>query len=246
MNFTILRFDTIDSTNTEALKQARQGAPEGLCILARQQTAGRGRHERKWFSPSDAGLYMSVLLRPTLPPRDLPLITMMSAVAVCDTLSEIGLKPDIKWPNDILVAEKKISGILAETTETELGTGVAVGIGINLEPVDLPDIPDRSTSIRFESTREVSIDDLMDRLLTRFGLAYETLSGEAGRERILDDWRERSSYYRGKNVRVDSGNTVIVGVTDGLEPNGALRVIKADGDVAIVQAGDVEQLREEN
>src|SRR5688572_14200132 len=107
MNITVLTYDTIDSTNTEALKQARLGADEGLCIVARQQTAGRGRHGRTWVSGKDAGLYFSIVLRPNLDTKFLPLITLMAGVAVYDTLQELGLKPDIKWVNDVLVDEKK-------------------------------------------------------------------------------------------------------------------------------------------
>jgi len=102
MNFTILRFDTLESTNTEAANQARAGADEGLCILARQQTAGRGRHGRTWISERDSGLYFSLILRPKLDAEFLPLITLMSGIAVYDALEELGLKPDIKWVNDVL------------------------------------------------------------------------------------------------------------------------------------------------
>ena len=104
MNFTILRFDTINSTNTEAGKHARLGVDEGLCVIARQQTAGRGRHGRTWVSEKDAGLYFSVVFRPNIEPHFLPLITLMTGVSVYDSLKEFGVKPDIKWVNDILVA----------------------------------------------------------------------------------------------------------------------------------------------
>src|SRR5690349_6586261 len=99
MNFTILRFNSVDSTNLEALRQARLGVDEGTCIIARQQTAGRGRRGRIWVSPMDAGFYCSIILRPHLEADRLPLITLAIAVAVYDTLVELGLRPDIKWPN---------------------------------------------------------------------------------------------------------------------------------------------------
>ena len=103
MNFSLLTFDILDSTNTEALKQARLGADEGVCVIARQQTAGRGRYGRTWISECDAGLYFSVVLRPKLDARDLPVITLMAGVAVHDTLAAFGIKQDIKWVNDVLV-----------------------------------------------------------------------------------------------------------------------------------------------
>ena len=151
MNITVLTFDTLESTNTEATKQARLGADEGLCIVARQQTKGRGRHGRTWVSEKDAGLYFSIVLRPKLETRFLPLITLMTGVAVHDTLQAFGLNPDIKWVNDILVSDRKIAGILAETAETKTGLAVIVGIGINIRSSNYPsEIADTATSIEAE------------------------------------------------------------------------------------------------
>ncbi|MEO8572868.1 MAG: biotin--[acetyl-CoA-carboxylase] ligase, partial [Pyrinomonadaceae bacterium] len=138
MKFTLLTFDTLDSTNTEALKQAKLGAGEGVCVVARQQTAGRGRYGRTWVSERDAGLYFSVILRPKLAVNDLSLITLMAGVAVHTSLEELAVTADIKWVNDVLVNEKKIAGILAETTETDQGLAVIVGIGINLTSANFP------------------------------------------------------------------------------------------------------------
>ncbi len=120
MNFTILRFDSIESTNTEAVRQAKIGADEGLCIFARQQTKGRGRHGRVWISAKDAGLYFSIILRPQIELKFLPLLTLMSAVVVTEVLQELyKLKTDIKWANDVHVGGKKICGVLAEMAETK-------------------------------------------------------------------------------------------------------------------------------
>src|SRR2546421_6428658 len=126
---TIIRFDSIDSTNLEAMRQARAGAAEGLCILAREQTQGRGRLDRSWQSPKDAGLYCSLVLRPKLEMNAWPLITLMAALAVCDALLRAcSLRADIKWPNDLCVRERKLCGILAETVDTETGSAAIVGI----------------------------------------------------------------------------------------------------------------------
>src|SRR4051812_28356223 len=124
MNFSIVRFDTLDSTNREAADQARRGADEGLCVVARQQTAGRGRHGRVWISEAESGLYLSVVLRPKVEARLMTLITLMAGVAVYDALEGLSIEPDIKWPNDVLVADRKISGILAETIDTPHGVAV--------------------------------------------------------------------------------------------------------------------------
>src|SRR5215207_5531191 len=119
MKFSLIPFDVLDSTNTEALRQAKLGAEEGVCVIARQQTSGRGRYGRVWVSERDAGLYFSIILRPKLDTQYLPLITLMAGVAVHETLKHFRILPDIKWVNDVLVDEKKIAGILAETTETD-------------------------------------------------------------------------------------------------------------------------------
>jgi len=246
MNFTLLAFDTIDSTNTEALKQARQGGAEGLCVVARRQTAGRGRHGRTWASARDAGLYLSIVFRPTLEPRFLPLITLMSGVAVHDTLVEFGVRPDIKWVNDVLVDEKKISGILAETTDTAHGLAVIVGIGINITSGNFPpEISNTATSIQESTGKAVPPDSLAAALTKYLSYFYEILKGENGPATIIEEWRRRSSYYSGKLVQVAIGNDAIRGVTDGLESNGALRVKAANGSTSIIQAGDVQRLRAE-
>jgi len=247
MNFTILRFDTIDSTNTEALNQARLGADEGLCIVARQQTAGRGRHGRVWISEADAGLYFSIVLRPKLETRFLPLITLMTAVAVYDTLEEIyKLECDIKWANDIHVGDKKICGILAETADTTKGLAVVVGIGINLKSSNFPpEIAGIATSIEAETGQKINSDELLEALARFLNYHYEILREAGGAGRIRQQWTRRSSYAAGKKVRVLMENETISGTTDGIEENGALRVKIDTGETRIIQAGDVERLRKE-
>jgi BirA family biotin operon repressor/biotin-[acetyl-CoA-carboxylase] ligase len=242
MNITVLTYDTLDSTNTEALKQARQGAAEGLCIVARQQSAGRGRHGRTWVSEKDVGLYFSIILRPKFETQYLPLITLMTGVAVQDTLAEIGIRSDIKWVNDILVNGKKISGILAETTETATGLAAIVGIGINIRSSNFPpELADTATSIEDQTH---STTNFPTETLTKYlSFHYDVLQNENGPATIVDEWRKRSSYFSGKQVRVKLENETLTGVTDGLEPDGALRLKKENGEIAIVQAGDVEQLR---
>ncbi len=247
MNITILHFETIESTNDEAARQAKLGADEGLCVLARQQTAGRGRHGRIWASEADSGLYFSILLRPDIDIEFLPLITLMSGVAVNDALVELGLKPDIKWVNDLLVREKKISGILAETAETLKGLAVIVGIGINLTSRNFPDeIAATATSIAAETGQIVSAAEVAETLTKYLIYFYDLLCENDGPAEIVEHWRRRSTYFAGKSVRVTLASETLEGTTDGLEENGALRVRTADGSVKIIQAGDVERVRTGN
>jgi BirA family transcriptional regulator, biotin operon repressor / biotin---[acetyl-CoA-carboxylase] ligase len=246
VDVTVLHFDTIDSTNTEALKQARLGAEEGLCIVARQQTAGRGRHGRVWVSEKDAGLYFSIVLRPKFDTQYLPLITLMAGVAVHDALSEFGIEADIKWVNDLLVGERKICGILAETTETDRGIAVIVGIGVNLKSSNFPpEIADTATSIEEEGSKAVTGDTLAETLTRYLSYFYVLLDSPEGPAAIVEEWRRRSSYFSGKRVRVVLEGEAVIGTTDGLEQNGALRLRTEDGQVLMVQAGDVERVRPE-
>lgn len=245
MNFTILQFDSLDSTNTEALNQARRGADEGLCVVARQQTAGRGRHGRTWISEEDAGLYFSFVVRPTLENKFLPLITLMTAVAVFDVLTEFyALKPDIKWANDIHVGDKKIGGILAEMTETKKGLAIVVGIGINLKSSNFPpELKNLATSIEAETGQNPNVENLLEFLTEKLANFYQLLQSEGGAEKIRREWAKRSSYFEGKRVVVKLANESFAGTTRGIEENGALRVETSNGEVKIVQAGDVERLR---
>ncbi len=246
MNFTILRFETIESTNTEALNQAKRGADEGLCIVARQQTAGRGRHGRVWISEKDAGLFFSIVLRPRIEMRFLPLVTLMTAVAVHDTLETLyAIDCDIKWVNDIHVRGKKICGILAETCETSKGLAVVVGIGINLKSSNFPsEIAETATSIESEANKTSNAENLLQKLTFYLAQNCDILYGANGAEKIRDEWTGRSSYAFGKSVKVVLENEMIHGITQGIEENGALRVRQDSGEIRIVHAGDVTQLRQ--
>lgn len=245
MNFTILRFDSIESTNTEALNQAARGADEGLCVVARQQTAGRGRHGRVWISPAGAGLYFSVVLRPKIEMRFFPLVTLTAAIAVHDALETLyPIECDVKWVNDVHVDGKKICGILAEATETKKGTAIVVGIGINLKSDNFPpEISEIATSIETESGAEPDAEILLQNLTGNLSHFYDTLGGDSGAENIRAEWTRRSSYAAGKSVKVKTENEIISGTTRGIETDGALRVEMENGEIRVIRAGDVENLR---
>ncbi len=245
MNFTILRFDSIASTNIEALNQAKQGAAEGLCVVANEQTAGRGRHGRGWISPKNAGLYFSIVLRPKIEIKFLPLLTLMSAVVVVEVLRELySLPADIKWANDVLIKDKKICGILAEMSETKIGLAVVVGIGINLTSANFPpELDEIAASIEVETGEKPCVETILQNLTKQFAEFYRIFSGANGAEKIREEWAKRSSYFFGKSVRVNLETETITGKTCGIEENGALRVKTANCEIRIIQAGDVEKLR---
>ncbi|HEX8354199.1 MAG TPA: biotin--[acetyl-CoA-carboxylase] ligase [Pyrinomonadaceae bacterium] len=243
---TILRFESLPSTNTEAARQAALGAPEGLCVVAREQTAGRGRRERSWVSPKDAGLYLSVVLRPALDARHWPLITLAAALAARDALSEVcALDTDIKWPNDLLASGRKLCGILAETADGARGRAVVLGLGVNLDARSSPgEMPVTATSVEEQTGRAPDAERLLEALLRSLALRYETLHAPGGAARTLRDWEAHSSYAHDRRVRVALAEETFEGTTRGLAPDGALRVETDAGRLRTVTAGDVTALRQ--
>ncbi|HEX5706104.1 MAG TPA: biotin--[acetyl-CoA-carboxylase] ligase [Pyrinomonadaceae bacterium] len=242
----ILRFDSLPSTNTEAARQAAAGAREGLCVVASEQTAGRGRQGRAWVSPPGAGLYFSTVLRPRLDASAWPLLTLAAALAASDALRETcALETDIKWPNDLLADGRKVCGILAETVEgAGGGRACVVGIGINLRADALPpELRVAATSVEELTGARPKYDELLESLVGALAARYARLQGEGGAQETLREWCARSSYAEGRRVRVSLGAESFEGTTRGLEADGALRVETMEGDLRVVRAGDVTGLR---
>jgi BirA family biotin operon repressor/biotin-[acetyl-CoA-carboxylase] ligase len=244
---TVLRFDSLPSTNTEALRQASHGAPEGLCVVAREQTEGRGRLGRAWASPAGAGLYCSILLRPRLDARQWPLLPLAAALSVADALQETcsTLVPDIKWPNDIHVGGRKVCGILAESAETPEGRACVLGIGINLRARAYPpELAATATSVEEETGVAPDAEVLLRELVRAVARRYALLQEASGASAVVAEWSARSSYTEGRRVRVALGAETFEGTTRGLEADGALRVETDEGALRIVRAGDVSALRD--
>lgn len=241
----ILRFDSLPSTNTEAARQAAAGAREGLCVVASEQTAGRGRQGRAWASPPGAGLYFSAVLRPRLDASLWPLLTLAAAVAVADSLREAcALETDIKWPNDLLADGRKVCGILAEAVEGTRGRACVVGVGINLRADSLPpELRERAASVEELTGAQPDYERLLGSLVRALAERYTRLQSDGGAEETLREWRARSSYAEGRRVRVSLGAETFEGTTRGLEADGALRVETAGGGLRVVRAGDVTSLR---
>lgn len=245
-DFRVVRFDSIDSTNIEAMRRARAGAPEGLCIVAREQTGGRGRLERGWESPKDAGLYFSIILRPRLELNAWPLLTLMAALAVSDALAKaFDLRGDIKWPNDICIGERKLCGILAETVETDSGLAAILGIGINLRTDKhfSPEVSERATSVESATGRASGSETVLRELVKAIVERYDFLHGPGGAEHTIREWCANSSYAIDRRVRVSLLDETFEGITRGLESDGALRVETEEGKIRIVRAGDVTALK---
>lgn len=232
----------IDSTNVYARRLAEQGANEGEVIIAEAQTRGRGRLGRNWVSPPFVNLYFSVILRPQLPPVHAPQLTLMAAVALADTIASfIGTPPTIKWPNDILVGGKKLAGILTESScDSERIEFVILGIGVNLNyPVELmPDvIRERATSILTLTKNHIEREAFLQRLIRDLDRCYGELE-EVGFDSLAVRW-EAFFDLRGKGVRVEMTDHIMIGTAKGIDRDGALIVEDDRGERQRIVAGDV-------
>ena len=247
MVFHISHLAIVDSTNTYL--KSLVDAPEGTCVSADEQTAGRGRQNRNWHSAPGEGLYLSILLRPPRGRTDLPLLSLTAAIAVAETFLAIGLeKIDLKWPNDLLCSERKICGILVETAGLNQGGSprVIVGIGVNLNQRAFPPPLDTTaTSLFIESGAAMGAATFRDLLLERFSEWYDCWR-EEGREQILTRWTALSSYATGREVSVKLESESLTGITEGLNRDGALLVRTVDGDLRTIIAGEVSRLRPVN
>lgn len=247
INFVILTHDSLPSTNTEAIEQARRGAPEGTTVIAHEQTAGRGRLGRVWRSPPRAGLYMSLVLRPRLTHiarADFPMLVFAAALAVHDALlAACALSTDIKYPNDLLFDARKLCGILGETVDTSRGTAAIIGIGINLtNEAFAPDLP-HATSLEAATGKRFDAELITRAVLDAFAVRYESLHKRDGSKHTLAAWCAASSFADGKPVRITLDNETFTGTTRGLESDGALRVEVGSNEIRLVRAGDVTAVR---
>jgi BirA family transcriptional regulator, biotin operon repressor / biotin---[acetyl-CoA-carboxylase] ligase len=235
-------FAELTSTNNYARELAENGAEEGEVVIAESQTQGRGRLGRRWESPPLANLYFSVILRPALPPAHAPQITLMAAVALAETVAPlIPQAPTIKWPNDILVEGKKLAGVLTEAAcGSEHIEYVILGIGINVNyRIDSmpPEIRQRATSIADLTQREVDREGVLLRLIQALDRCYGELE-EAGFETLRPRWEAYFS-LRGRRVRVELLDQVLIGRARGIERDGALILEDEHGDLQNIYAGDV-------
>jgi BirA family biotin operon repressor/biotin-[acetyl-CoA-carboxylase] ligase len=232
----------VGSTNTAAMDAAAAGASEGSVYLAEEQTAGRGRGAHAWQSPRSTGIYCSAILRPQLPPAEVLVLSLAAGLAVCAAVEETGLpvKPDLKWPNDVLLEGKKFCGILTEmTAEPTRVRHVVVGVGMNVNQTVFPkELSDVATSLRMVTGTVGSRVELAAALLKSLDREYRALVADPNaRVSILRRFQERSSWARGREVRVEE-NGELEGVTEGLNPDGFLQ-IRTDRGLRTVLSGTV-------
>jgi BirA family biotin operon repressor/biotin-[acetyl-CoA-carboxylase] ligase len=237
----IHHFYQTTSTMDEAARLAREGAPQGALVVAEEQTAGRGRFGRHWHSEPSSGLYFSVILRPSLPPAEAPVLALMAGVAAAEAIQEAAQLPtDLRWPNDVMVADKKCAGVLMEmTAEPHRIAHVLVGVGINVNHRRFPpELVLEATSLALEAGRTISRLQVLVSVLKRMEHYYNRLL-EHGPAEALARFEAISSYARGKRVRVTDAAAELTGVTEGLTPEGVLLLRQDDGSLHKVLAGHV-------
>ncbi len=237
----------VASTNSEARGLALQGAPEGTIILAEAQTKGRGRSKRSWFSPSGKGLYLSLILRPQIRPEWSPQITLTAGVALAASLSDMGIKAELKWPNDVMIGGRKVAGILSEGTLSQEAIGfviVGVGVNVNTGPEEFPSsIREHATSLRLATGKVFSRATLLQGFLVQLEGCYKQLcQGEL--ERILQAWRRYETIF-GQWVEVCLPDSRLSGVAEDLDGDGALLLRDKTGQQHRILAGDVRLCRVE-
>lgn len=236
----IVYFKEIDSTNREARDLADKGALEGTLVISEAQTKGRGRKGRTWFSPSKGGIYISLILRPRVSPAEAPKFTLLTAVAIAETLlSVIPLNIQIKWPNDILVGRKKIAGILTEmSSEMDAVNYIVVGLGLNVNTPKFPDeIEDIATSILIETGKAFPRVRLIREYLKRYEVLYD-ICKKAGFAPIIDRWKDLSNII-GKKVEVEVIGNQFTGEALDIDGDGALILKDNQGGLHRIISGDI-------
>ena len=234
-------YDTIDSTMIDAVRRAEAGAEEGTMVIADRQTAGRGRLGRSWISEPGVGLYFSIVLRPPTPPERAAVLTLAMGLGVARGLAKVsGAVFDLRWPNDVLLNEKKCCGILVESA-AEAGSlrYAVVGIGINVNQPSMPEeIAAIATSLRIETARSFDREAVLGEVLLSLESYYQ-LFCEQGARAVIEEFSEASSYVSGKVVTVDAPGGPVHGTTAGLDPAGVLLLRKEDGSTEPILAGSV-------
>lgn len=238
----ILYFDSLSSTMDMAMQLGMQGAVEGTVILAETQSKGRGRSGRVWSSPKYKGLYLSLILRPKILPAQAPIFTLLSAVSICEAVKEVsGIDVQIKWPNDILVHNKKLSGILTEiSAEMDKVNFLSIGIGLNVNN-DKKALISGATSLKELKDEEVSRVVLLREILHKLELNYLILE-KKGSAVIIDKWRQHNITL-GKRVKVYCQHKHIEAEAVDIDSDGGLLLRKDSGLIEKVMAGDVVHCR---
>lgn len=241
---TVRTYAQLDSTNSALVEEARSDAPEGLVLVADHQTGGRGRLGRTWSAAPGAALLVSVLLRPPLPIDEVSVVLMAAGLAACDGVeAAAGFRPGLKWPNDLVVRDRKLAGLLTEATGGA-DPGVVLGLGINVAASAYPaELAGQATSCEEEASRPVDRAELLVAFLVALETRYSSVLGGGSRSATLDAYRADSATL-GRRVRVElAAGPALEGSASGVADDGRLVVVDDAGAEHLVSVGDVKHLR---
>jgi BirA family biotin operon repressor/biotin-[acetyl-CoA-carboxylase] ligase len=233
----------IDSTNNWARNAAGQGEAEGAVFIAESQTKGKGRLGRGWASVAELGLWFSLIARPQISPSELPVITILTAVAAAQAIKQVtGIQARIKWPNDLVYNGRKLGGILAELNgEMDLVHFLILGVGLNVNHTVAdfpPDLTEKAVSLKMiRGGGELSRKDLLREFLHIFEQAYFSLPGSSTLRFI--EYAGRYSATLGKQVRINQGSKIYQGKALALEADGSLKIQDDSGEITIIHSGEI-------
>ena len=233
----------IDSTNLRAKQLIASGAPEGTLVIADRQTAGRGRFGRHWHSPAGKNIYISTILSPEPSVGAPPLVTLAAGLAVAETIRRTTqIRPTIKWPNDLLISNHKVAGILAELvigSEGDPFVVLGIGLNVNLEQADIPeDLKDRCGSLRLATGKTYDRKNILSVMLEKLEEKFFLL--KSGRsDSILQDYRDHCGMI-GSKISIDSGHRIVTALAVDIDDQGRLVLEESDGSRRFsVAAGEV-------
>jgi BirA family biotin operon repressor/biotin-[acetyl-CoA-carboxylase] ligase len=229
----------VDSTNSLAARLGDDLAAHGLVVSADSQTQGRGRMQREWHSPAGLNLYFSILLRPQWDLQACPPLSIAAGVAIAEAVEQFAAAPQLKWPNDVLCAGRKLAGVLVEATAQQRQIRqLVLGIGVNVNQREFPaELEQRATSLSLvRGGTPVDRAAVLARLLQRLEFWIDQLALKHG-ENVIERWSQFAPWL-GTYVRVTHANTTIAGTAIALEPNGALRLKNERGEEQLVHCGD--------
>jgi len=233
----IYHFGEVDSTNDIA-KELALGSDEGTVVIAETQKRGRGSFGKSWFSPK-GGIWLSIILKPQISPTQIPLLTFASGIAVCKTIRKLKLNARVGWPNDVLIDNKKVCGILSEAGLNGKVNYVVVGIGINAN-VDIEAFPEdlksHATSLKQELGKEISNEDVIQRIFDEMETVYNNFK-KGDLTGILREWKRLSCTIK-KKVKIRWANETIEGKALDIDKDGALIVRLKNGTIKKVTAGE--------
>ncbi|AKA67453.1 biotin--[acetyl-CoA-carboxylase] ligase [Clostridium scatologenes] len=235
-------FESLDSTNTKAKELASKDAPHGTVVISEEQTSGKGRLGRVFISPKRKGIWISIIMRPDIEPFKVPRITQIGAAAVVNACEAFNIEVQVKWPNDIILNNKKVCGILTEMSgELNKVSYVVMGIGINanLDKEDFPeDLRDKATSISIETGSYIKRKEFVSILINTFEKLYEEFVEENNIKTSVDICRNHSILI-GKEIKIINRNEEILAKALDLDENGELIVEFKDGSIHKVFSGEV-------